>query len=125
LIVYKLHCDGIGCLKFVDAKLGMGIPMPMGWSEFKGTVTISNGEHHAPTIREISKHYCWDCRERLREHGVAPSETIVMAPEQLPTGERCGKCGGGLVPVFRGGTQAFVCSVCGSQLVKSKPARPR
>lgn len=98
MIFYKLHCDGAGCLREIDSAFGAGIQMPQGWSEFKGQVTISNGPFAPPTQREIVKHYCWDCRDRMREHGVAPSETVVMGPDRLPSGEppsknRCGGCG--------------------------------
>lgn len=93
MIFYKLHCDGPGCLRTVDAPFGGAISMPNGWSEFKGQLTISNGEHNPPTHREIVKHYCWDCRDRMREHGVAPRETIVVGPDRLEQGgEQC-PCG--------------------------------
>lgn len=97
MIFYKLHCDGAGCKREIDSAIGTGqIAMPQGWSEFRGQVTISNGFNLPPTLREIVKHYCWDCRERMREHGVAPSETVVMAhdrlesPDMLPICPRCG-----------------------------------
>lgn len=120
-IFYKLHCDGPGCRESVDSQLGEGVPMPMGWSEFKGILTISNGPHAAPTIRQIAKHYCWDCRDRMREHGWAPTETIVMAPEQLPSAEKCVHCNGAMVPILRAGNTAWVCSVCNTP--RGRPPR--
>ena len=87
MILYTLYCDGTGCLRSIEAAFGEGIQMPAGWSEFRGTATISNGPQSAPSVRTITKHYCWDCREYMREHGVMPhEETQVIGPDLLPSG---------------------------------------
>ena len=89
MILYTLYCDGKGCLRSVESAFGEGIQMPAGWSEFRGTATISNGPSAAPTARTVTKHYCWDCREYMREHGVMPhDEQQVVGPDLLPSGKR-------------------------------------
>lgn len=122
MILYTLHCDGVGCLRTIDSAFGDGIQMPEGWSEFRGNVTISNGPFVSPTTKTILKHYCWDCRDRMREHGVAPSETVVMGPDRLGSGEASDaeiKCRCGYI--FRSG-ETGACPRCGSRR-KLKAAR--
>lgn len=106
MIFYRLACDGVGCLREMDSAFGEGIQMPQGWSEFKGQVTISNGPFAVPTNQTITKHYCWDCRERMREHGFAPQETIVMGPDALPSG-------GPPDPLRKGRVKPGLCAECG------------
>lgn len=111
MIFYKLHCDGAGCLREIDSAFGEGIQMPQGWSEFKGAVTISNGPFAPPTMRTITKHYCWDCRDRMREHGVAPAETIVMGPDRLGDGSKLAcRCGF----VWPARSKLAACPKCGN-----------
>ena len=84
MILYTLHCDGPGCLRSVESAFGAGIEMPAGWSEFVGHLKVSNGPDAQPISRSITKHYCWDCREYMREHGVVP-ETQVLGIERPET----------------------------------------
>ena len=117
MITYKLHCDGPGCRRFFD---GAGkLKMPHGWSEFRGQVTISNGDHVPPTHKEIEKHYCEECRERLADYGVAPAETIVMGPDLLPSTDTHCECG------FRWPIRSkhAACPNCGRLRVKPRKMR--
>lgn len=122
MILYTLYCDGRGCLRSIESAFGEGIQMPAGWSEFQGTATVSNGQSAAPTIRTVKKHYCWDCREYMREHGVMPHDDVqVVGPDQLPSGKRdymlCG-CG------FRYGERSRhkACPSCGE--LRAPPPAP-